>query len=187
MKHETLKATMGRVVETLFGGALVVLRTDTLYGILTLADNPAAVARLQKVRHREPGKAFIILIAAPTAAYGDDRAKIAAAYKAVSQTGPTSIIIEQSAAPAHLLHRDGSLAYRVPEAAVLRELLEQTGPLVAPSANLAGEIPARSVSEAKAYFGDDVALYVDDGVTPEGQKPSSVIKVDANGKITQLR
>ena len=187
MRYETLKARLDHVAITLKSGALVVLRTDTLYGILARADDATAVARLQKVRDREPGKAFITLIDTPAAAYGDDQAKITAAYAAIPQTGPTSIIIENSDAPAHLLHRDGSLAYRVPAVAELTELLGRTGPLVAPSANIAGETPARSVDEAQAYFGDAVALYIDDGQTPEDQQPSSVIKVAADGTIVRLR
>ncbi len=187
MTHETLKAMIDQVVEALMRGSLVVLRTDTLYGIIARADDREAVARLQKIRHREPGKAFIVLIDTPTAAYGDDRAKVEAAYAAVAPTEPTSVIVEDSAAPSYLLHRDNSLAYRVPIVAVLQELLRRTGPLVAPSANLAGETPARSILEAEAYFGEAVTLYVDDGPTPEDQKPSHVVKVDARGSITQLR
>lgn len=187
MNHATVKAMMSQIADALLDGNLVVLRTDTLYGIVARADDEQAVKRLQNVRQREVGKAFITLIAAPTAAYETDRQKIASAYAMANPDEPTSIIIEASAAPAHLLHRDDSLAYRVPDVVELKELLVITGPLVAPSANPAGLAPARSIAEAQAYFGDAVALYVDDGVTSKDQQPSRVIKVAADGSVVRLR
>lgn len=187
MQVENLANNLEEVAEVLRSGKIVVLRTDTLYGIIARADDEAAVRRLQQVRQREPGKAFIVLVDQPSSAYGSDQAKITRAYAMYEPTRPTSVVIAAAAAPQYLQHRDGSLAYRVPAVASLQSLLKLTGPLVAPSANPAGLAPSRSIADAKSYFGDAVALYVDDGVTPEGQKPSDVISVSADGAITQLR
>lgn len=175
------------VVETLQAGKLVVLRTDTLYGVIATARNAAAVENLRLVRQREPGKAFITLIATAGDAFGADGEKVAAVYQQFPPTRPTSVVVEQSDAPNHLLNSDASLAYRIPLASPLGDLLSITGPLVAPSANPAGLVPARSAIEARNYFADQIALYVDDGETPADQLPSNVIKVDAAGAIIKIR
>lgn len=187
MRVNGLTEYLKQTAQLLRDGKLVVFRTDTLYGIVALADDKAAVQNLQQVRHREPGKAFIVLIPDSAAAYGDDGERVAAEYEVADRTRPTSVIIEHSTAPEYLLHHDGSVAYRVPLDARVQALLALTGPLVAPSANPAGEIPARSVTQAEAYFGQNVTLYVDDGETPIEQQPSAVIRITETGEITQLR
>lgn len=74
------------------------------------------------------------------------------------------------------LHRGTkSLAFRLPKKKPLRELLEKTGPLVAPSANPQGLEPAKNITEAKKYFGDMVDVYVAGGKL-EG-KPSKLISL----------
>ena len=176
------------IADTLHQGYLAVLRTDTLYGVVALADDAAAVRQLQKVRRRDPGKAFILLIADVSMAYGVDSMSVERAYSLASTTRQaTSVIVKQSSAPEYLLHNDGSVAYRVPNDPRIQSLLKHTGPLVAPSANPAGLTPARSIDEARSYFGTDVHLYVDDGETPVDQQASSVILVDEAGTITKIR
>lgn len=83
------------------------------------------------------------------------------------------------------LHRGTkTLAFRLPRPLWLRRLLQKTGPLVAPSANLEGKSPARTIKEAKKYFGNKIDFYVDGG-TLRG-RASRLIKID-NGKIKILR
>ena len=61
-------------------------------------------------------------------------------------------------------------------------LTRKTGPLVAPSANLEGKEPAKTIEQAKEYFGDNVDFYVDTGQLES--KPSTLIKiVDENNMI----
>ncbi|NMB92179.1 MAG: Sua5/YciO/YrdC/YwlC family protein, partial [Parcubacteria group bacterium] len=68
-----------------------------------------------------------------------------------------------------------TLAFRLPADKNLRKLLEKTGPLVAPSANLEGLPPAKNIIEAKRYFEDLPDLYID-GQEISG-KPSKLIKL----------
>jgi Putative translation factor (SUA5) len=187
MKIDGLSNNVDQVAALLVSGKLVVLRTDTIYGILARADDQVAVENLHVVRNREPGKAFIVLIPVADAAYGADAAKVNEAYARYNPIRPTSVVIEDSNAPQYLQHRDGSLAYRMPQVDALQRLLAKTGPLVAPSANPAGLAFSRSIAEAEAYFGDQVAAYVDDGVTPDNQRPSNVVKVALDGTITKIR
>jgi L-threonylcarbamoyladenylate synthase len=62
------------------------------------------------------------------------------------------------------LHRGtGTLAFRVPDKKQLRDFLRKTGPLVAPSANPQGNVPAETIVQARKYFGNAVNCYVDRG------------------------
>jgi L-threonylcarbamoyladenylate synthase len=88
--------------------------------------------------------------------------------------------------PEHLSHLDGELGYRVPAEADLRALLKRTGPLVAPSANPEGAPPAADIAETRAYFGNQVDLYVDGGRVT-ANKPSRIIRFTADGASEVLR
>ncbi len=68
----------------------------------------------------------------------------------------------------------GSIAFRYPKDERLQEILKDTGPLVAPSANPEGMPPATTIEEAKKYFSESVDFYVDGGT--RDAKPSSVIQ-----------
>lgn len=70
--------------------------------------------------------------------------------------------------------KGGTVAVRVPGLAQTRELLKLTGPLAVTSANLHGDDPAQNVSDAQGYFGEEVAIYVDEGPTP-GPVPSTIV------------
>ncbi len=90
--------------------------------------------------------------------------------------GPVSLIFDCKSKKFEYLHRGKkSLAFRLPKPKWLRNLLEKTGPLVAPSANLAGKRPARTIREARKYFGLNVDFYFDAGKI-EG-KPSTIIDI----------
>jgi tRNA A37 threonylcarbamoyladenosine synthetase subunit TsaC/SUA5/YrdC len=86
----------------------------------------------------------------------------------------------------HYLHRgSGTLAFRLPRPTALRALLKATGPLAAPSANPAGQPPATTIKEARAYFGLKVAVYAD-GNAHSGS-PSTLVHLAADGALTLLR
>ena len=84
----------------------------------------------------------------------------------------------------HLHRGTGTLAFRVPKPAWLRKLLQETGPLIAPSANFEGEPPALTIRAAKKYFGENVDFYADAGRL--ASKPSTLIKVE-KGNVIVLR
>lgn len=166
-------------------GAVGVLLTDTLYGIVAKADSESSVERVFELKHRDPTKPPIVLIADVTQMYDplphgmDDTID-------GRWPGKNSIIVPSPSAPEWLVRGSSGVAYRIPDNALLRRLLEQTGPLIAPSANPEGEAPARSVGEAQGYFGDYVDFYVDGGVAFE-TNPSQLFSLTVNGDLEQLR
>jgi tRNA A37 threonylcarbamoyladenosine synthetase subunit TsaC/SUA5/YrdC len=87
-----------------------------------------------------------------------------------------SVVLACSRQRFRYLHRGtGSIAFRVPKSSALRTLLAATGPLVAPSANRAGEPSCRTIAEARAVFGTAVDMYVPSRA--RSGAPSAVIQV----------
>ncbi|MEK7128594.1 MAG: L-threonylcarbamoyladenylate synthase [Patescibacteria group bacterium] len=165
-------------------GGVVIMPTDTLYGIVGRVDNFSTVERIYTARKRSPEKPCIILIGNT-----EDLKKfnIEIPEKEIfSAKEPTSIILDCPEEKFTYLHRGTkTLAFRVPAQKDLQNLLKQTGPLVAPSANLEGLPPAQNIAEAKKYFGDAIDLYIDGGEIKS--KASKVIRLHKNGSITMLR
>lgn len=172
-----------RLIEILKSGGVAVLRTDTLYGIVARADDEVAVNRIYNIKQRSLDKALIVLIAEPNHAY-DSQGVIA---KCTDYQTPTSVIVYSLNAPDWIRHVDDTVAYRVPCNYELRQLLELTGPLVAPSANPEGGQPARNIQMAKDYFGKLVDIYVDGGEVPVDMPASRIIRLHDDGSIEQLR
>jgi L-threonylcarbamoyladenylate synthase len=178
------------LVKVLKSGGVAVMPTDTLYGIVGRAEDRETVDRIYKIRKRSPQKPCIILIQAAgelqnfgirlTLAQKNEIEKLAA------EARPTSFILDCPDEAFSYLHRGTqTLAFRIPAQADLKDLLKQTGPLIAPSANLEGEPPAKNIKEAQNYFGDKVDLYIDGGELV-GQA-SKVIELHKDGSVSILR
>jgi L-threonylcarbamoyladenylate synthase len=146
-------------------GELVVLPSDTLYGLAASATSPSAVSRVYDIRRREHHKPVITLVS-DIQDLANFQVEIAPRTKNVLNKvwpGPVSVIVAADGPALAYIHRGtNSIAFRVPNKPVLRDLIRRVGPVVAPSANLAGDVPATSVEEAYAYFGDAV-WYLDEG------------------------
>jgi len=187
-----------KLVALLKGGAVGVLPTDTVYGLVCSASNEAAVARLYALKHREhkPGT----LVAGRLQQLIDLGLK-ARYLKAVESywPNPLSVIIPCGNELEYLHQGKVSLAVRIPADEAVRSLLTQTGVLLTSSANEPGEPIATDLAEAQAYFGESVDFYVDGGTITDHQ-PSTVIrivddaieilregavKIDENGRINQ--
>jgi len=175
------------VAALLKSGAVGVIPTDTLYGLVGSALARKTVERIYILRRRTPEKPMIILIASlrDLALFG---VKPTAGEKTILQKwwpGKVSVILKCPSKKFAYLHRGSkALAFRMPDSAHLRALLAKTGPLVAPSANFEGEPPARTIAEAKRYFGESIEFYGDAG--RRVSKPSTIVKIE-NGKSTVLR
>ena len=172
------------LVRLLRAGGVAVLRTDTLYGIVARADMQASVERVYEIKGRTPTKSPIVLIARPEDMFDAyDQAELGEV--AHLWPGKNSIILPSTKAPAWITRGNASVAYRVPADESLRKLLAQTGPLIAPSANPEGSVPAMSVSEAEQYFGNKIDKYVDGGVVAD-DTPSQLFRVTTSG-LERLR
>jgi L-threonylcarbamoyladenylate synthase len=156
-------------------GAVGILPTDTVYGLVARATDEAAVQRLYGLKSREnkPGT----LIAGSVEQFAGLGLK-PRYLKAVEQfwPGAVSVVIPCGPELAYLHQGKYSLAVRIPDTPELTKLLATTGPLLTSSANHPGEPVANTAKEAEKYFGSDVDFYVDGG-NLSGHQPSTVIRI----------
>lgn len=175
------------VIPFLKNGEIGVIPTDTLYGLIASAMDPEAVERIYRVRGRDEGKPCIALISDQSDIerfFGLSLSGLATKL-AEMWPGKVSVILPCPDAKWAYLHRGTkTIAFRVPDKSDLRELLRETGPLIAPSANPQGMPPAKTIEEAEGYFGDDADFYVDGGTLDS--EPSTVVRF-TDGKLSVVR
>ncbi len=165
-------------------GAIGIIPTDTIYGLVARTSDIKAVERLYKVKFRN--KKLGTLIAANTdQLYSMDIDKESLVLAEKFWPGPVSVVLPVGRNLEYLDQGIGSLAVRIPRSHKLVRLLNHTGPLITTSANLPDKPSSNTVEEAKAYFGDNVDFYIDSGDL-SANKPSAIIKIE-NGQIVILR
>lgn len=175
------------ILKTIASGGVVVMPTDTIYGIVCSALDEVAVNRVYEIRNRAPEKPCIILISDFSEVQKFGVVLSPEQVNKIAQfSGPVSVVLDCLKEKFAYLHRGTkTLAFRVPTQPALRDLLSKTGPLIAPSANIEKFPQSESIEDAKAYFGDKVNLYIDAG--PVVSKPSRVIRLHIDGSETVLR
>lgn len=179
---------MDEVIKLLRSGNIVVMPTDTLYGLVGSALIPQTVEKIYDLRRRAKDKPMIILIFSIKDIEKFDISLTNEQSEFLRRVwpNPVSVVLTCDSKKFLYLHRgNNSLAFRMPKDKNLIKILKQTGPLVAPSANIEGEKPAENINEAKRYFGNNVAFYVDAGELKS--QPSTVISLGETGEITVLR
>jgi tRNA threonylcarbamoyl adenosine modification protein (Sua5/YciO/YrdC/YwlC family) len=163
-------------------GELVVMPTDTVYGVAADAFTPEAVQRLldAKGRGRQSPPPVLIpntnTLAALAAEVTTPLSRLAEAF------WPGALTIITRANPSlswDLGDTGGTVALRIPNHPLALELLEETGPLAVSSANKTGEPAARTAAAAQEMLGDSIAVYLEAGEA-EGDGVASTI-IDATG------
>ncbi|WP_396652775.1 L-threonylcarbamoyladenylate synthase [Microbacterium sp. Marseille-Q6965] len=165
-------------------GQLVVIPTDTVYGVAADAFSPAAVARLLKAKGRGRQQPPPVLVAG--------RAALAALVEAVPPEvdalverfwpgGLTIVLPAQASLTWDLGDTEGTVAVRMPDHRIALELLEETGPLAVSSANLTKKPAAVTAGQAQDMLADSVAVYLDAGPSETGI--ASTI-IDATSLVT---
>lgn len=163
-------------------GELVVLPTDTVYGLGTDAFSPDAVAGLLAAKGRGREMPVPVLVGSPRALDGIATGLTDAARALVAGFWPGGLTLVAAVQPSlqwDLGETRGTVAVRMPLHPVALELLRVTGPMAVSSANRSGSPPATSVDEAVEQLGDAVAIYLDGG--PSGRPVPSTI-VDVTGE-----
>lgn len=173
------------VIHVLQKGGIAVIRTDTLYGVVARADDQNAVERVYELKGRDDTKSPIVLVASIEQLYDEPTISETQLLDTV-WPGKVSVILPSTKAPAWIRRGNESVAYRLPADPKLCALLETTGPLIAPSANPQGQLPAMTIEQAIAYFGDNVDCYVDGGKVLD-DTPSQLLRLKDNGEVERLR
>ncbi|MFC6237684.1 L-threonylcarbamoyladenylate synthase [Longivirga aurantiaca] len=167
-------------------GDLVVLPTDTVYGLATDAFNPRGVAAIRAAKGRGRDLPLQVLVGSPDTVEGLGYGLTKAARELVQGFWPgglTLVVRQQPTLAWDLGDSSGTVALRMPLHPVAIELLRITGPLAVSGANAAGGAPAASLSEAREQLGDLVAIYLDGGPSLDAV-PSTV--VDVSGQVPRL-
>ncbi len=168
-------------------GQLVVLPTDTVYGVGADAFDPVAVAALLAAKGRGRDAPPPVLVAGPDvlpALTSDLTPQVEALTAAFWPGGLTVICWAQASLQWDLGDTGGTVAVRVPDHDLAVQLLRATGPLAVSSANLTGQPPGDTAAATRSQLGDSVQVYLEDGELPGGT-PSSI--VDATGETLVLR
>jgi L-threonylcarbamoyladenylate synthase len=155
------ESQLDEIAALLRSGGIVLLPTDTIYGLHAL-DNNASRAKIAAIKARDAEKRFVI-IAASVAQLDAMGADVPSALNNIWPAPLTAI----------LRRGTDTIAARVPDLKWLRELLERTGPLISTSANRSGEPPI-TIAESLP----DELLRAIDGVAdagPQNGKPSAIV------------
>lgn len=154
--------TIDAAVAALQGGGIVLMPTDTIYGLHALADHERAAARIAAIKGRDEAKRFVVIGASADQlqAFG---AEVPEVLRSVWPAPLTAVVP----------HRGSTLAVRVPDLDWLRELLARTGPLISTSANRSGEPPIREPRDLAFDLKESIDFVLDLG--PRDGQPSTIV------------
>ncbi|MCX3292359.1 L-threonylcarbamoyladenylate synthase [Streptomyces sp. NEAU-H22] len=160
-------------------GELVVLPTDTVYGIGADAFSSEAVADLLDAKGRGRNMPTPVLIGSPNTLHGLVTDFSELAWELVDAFWPGALTLVARHQPSlqwDLGDTRGTVAVRMPLHPVAIELLTEVGPMAVSSANLTGHPAPEDCDAAQGMLGDSVSVYLDGGPTP-GIVPSSIVDV----------
>jgi len=158
-------------------GELVVIPTDTVYGVAADPFAVGATAKIFELKNRPRSLPLPILISRPRQAWAlcDSVPPGAAELAAAFWPGGLTIVMPQTPdLDWDLGDNVGTIALRMPNHTDTLELIEATGPLAVTSANVSGEPTSPLIDEVRARLGDAVAIYLDDGPAKE-DKGSTIV------------
>ncbi|MCW2835092.1 MAG: threonylcarbamoyl-AMP synthase [Nocardioides sp.] len=167
-------------------GELVVLPTDTVYGIAADAFSVEAVQALLDAKNRGRDMPPPVLVSAATTldALAVGVPDYARALIEKFWPGPLTIVCrQQTSLQWDLGETRGTVAVRMPDHEVALAVLERTGPLAVSSANLSGRPAAVDADQAETMLGDRVEVIVDAGSSPGADASTIVDCTGAQGRI----
>lgn len=158
-------------------GEVVVIPTETLYGLAANALDPAAVQRVAALKGRDPNQPMPLIIADRTMLneVTDEIPPMAETLMQCFWPGPLTLVLRAKNGLARpLLNSEGGVGVRVSSHPLARALSRGLGaPITATSANPSGKEPARNVAEARSYFSGKIRIFIDGGELPGG--PASTV------------
>ena len=164
--------------ETLAGGGVIAIPTDTLYGLAASVDQAAAVERVFRLKGRPKGMALPLLLADADGLeeYASDVPKVAWALVDRFWPGPLTLVLSRAdRVPALVCGGRDTVALRVPDHSVPRSLVRSLGaPITGTSANRTGRPGLTTAGSVRAEFGDELDLVVGGRATALG-RPSTVV------------
>ena len=167
-------------------GELVVIPTDTVYGIAADAFDAAAVADLLEAKNRGRDMPPPVLVSAATTvdALATDLPGYARALIEEFWPGPLTLVCRQQPSLRwDLGETRGTVAVRMPDHEVALAVLERTGPLAVSSANLTGRPAALDADAAEEMLGEEVSVIVDAGPVTGGEASTIIDVTGDQGRV----
>lgn len=158
-------------------GDLVVLPTDTVYGVAADAFDREGTGKVFRAKRRSRSFPLPVLVRSPKQVIGlvTQVPEAAELLMAAYWPGPLTIVVPSDPNLTWDLGEDeGTVALRMPMDDATLEVIREVGPLAVTSANQSGHPPARTVSEAQQALGEAVAVYVDGGPRTDAA-PSTIV------------
>lgn len=183
---ERRAAGIAAAIDAVRGGRLVVLPTDTVYGIGADAFNDAAVTALLAAKNRGRDMPVGVLVGSWNSIDGLALMVPDTARELIHAFWPGAISLIVTQAPSlqwDLGDARGTVMVRMPLHPVALEVLRAVGPMAVSSANVSGGAPALDAAEAQGQLGESVDVYLDAG--PAEQRAASTI-VDLTGPVPRL-
>lgn len=186
-----LQDEVKKAVEVLRAGGVILYPTDTVWGIGCDATNAEAVKRVFEIKRREDSKALICLVdsEARLQRYVRNVADVTWDMMTLSEKPLTVVFDNVNGLASNLLAADGSAALRITKEEFSKELCYRfQKAIVSTSANISGEPTPATFDE----ISDDIKNAVDYVVkysrqSREKHKPSSIVKMSANGQFSIIR
>ncbi|MEI3040251.1 MAG: L-threonylcarbamoyladenylate synthase [Victivallales bacterium] len=175
---------LSKALETLRKpGAVLLVPTETVYGLVCDWSDPIARDRIYAMKHRAENKPLAAFVPSPAHAETLCGCPLPAAAKRLAERfmpGPVTLVVPD---------KNGvTFGFRIPDHPFILELLNACGkPLASTSANRSGEPPALEVSYACSSLAEQPDCVVDAGPLPSNSLASTVILVNANGSWKLLR
>ncbi|TFV64993.1 UNVERIFIED_ORG: threonylcarbamoyl-AMP synthase [Bacillus sp. AZ43] len=182
----TRAAGIDAAADAISRGELVLLPTDTVYGVAADAFTPAAVTRLLAAKNRGRAMPVPVLIgeASTLAGLVVNLPPTAHALAQAFWPGGLTLVMEHAPSLAwDLGDAEGTVAVRLPDDEITRDLLRRTGPLAVSSANRSGRPAATTAAEAAEQLGEHAAVVLDGG-SRAGSAASTI--VDCTGPVPRV-
>ena len=166
------KDVLRRAADVLRAGGVLVMPTDSVYGIgcAAVAENPGH-ERIFAIKHRDRAQTLPWLVgdARDLLVYGTDVPEWAERMARELWPGPLTLVVQASdAIPREYRAANGTIALRVPDSNLVRELVREVGPLATTSANTHGEAAATSGAGVEPRIVEQADLTLDAGPAPVG-------------------
>jgi L-threonylcarbamoyladenylate synthase len=159
-------------------GKVVAIPTETVYGLAAVASNPDAVEKIYRLKNRPRDNPLIIHIhdASDLEHYVETISPAVQALADKFWPGPLTIVlpVKEGVVLPSVSAGLRTQAFRVPNHALTRALISQTGPLVAPSANLSGNPSTVSPDQVEKDFGADFPV-LDGGRCKKGLESTILV------------
>ena len=178
--------SLAQAVEIVRDGGLIVIPTDTVYGVACDPRNIEAIRKVFAAKQRPKYKSLQVLLPSiesldklhldlPVPLNRLSAMFMPGAFSPIAVAGTLATVRTDPATG------KATQGVRIPNSAAALRVLRATGPLAATSANRSGDESAQTVDEAVQALGDAVDLYLDGGATP-GHVASTVVAADPHGR-----